>query len=112
MDLFWDQNNWQTLCRCPCHDVEKSRHEHKGRTAEQWFAMLAPAGTPAGIVNKSNGEMVKMIAYPPFAQRLMNFGAEPQSSTPAELSAHMRKDSERWARVIKGLKAAGTKFER
>lgn len=41
MDLFWDQNNWQTLCRCPCHDVEKSRHEHKGRTAEQWFAMLA-----------------------------------------------------------------------
>lgn len=78
----------------------------------QWFAMLAPAGTPAAIVNKINAEMVKMIADPPFAQRLINLGAEPQSSTPAELSAHMRKDSERWARVIKGLKAAGTKFER
>jgi tripartite-type tricarboxylate transporter receptor subunit TctC len=77
----------------------------------QWFAMLAPAGTPPGIVNKINAEMVKMIADPPFAQRLMNLGAEPQSSTPAGLSAYMRKDSERWARVIKGLKAAGTRFE-
>jgi tripartite-type tricarboxylate transporter receptor subunit TctC len=77
----------------------------------QWFAMLAPARTPAAIVNKINAEMVKMIADPPFAQRLMNLGAEPQSSTPGELSAYMRKDSERWARVIKELKAAGTKFE-
>jgi tripartite-type tricarboxylate transporter receptor subunit TctC len=55
--------------------------------------------------------MVKMIADPPFAQRLMNLGAEPQSSTPAELSIYMRKDSERWAGVITRLKAAGTKFE-
>jgi tripartite-type tricarboxylate transporter receptor subunit TctC len=77
----------------------------------QWFAMLAPAGTPAAIVNKINAEMVKMIADPPFAQRLINLGAEPQSCSPAELSAYMRKDSERWARVIKGLKAAGTRFE-
>jgi tripartite-type tricarboxylate transporter receptor subunit TctC len=77
----------------------------------QWFAMLAPARTPAAIVNKINAEMVKMIADPPFAQRLMNLGAEPQSSTPAELSAYMRTDSERWAAVITRLKAAGTKFE-
>lgn len=40
MDLFWDQDNWETLCRCPCHDVDKSRHEHKGRTAEQWYSLL------------------------------------------------------------------------
>src|SRR6185295_4158238 len=59
----------------------------------QWFAMLAPAGTTPAIVNKINAEMVKMIADPPFAQRLMNLGAEPQSSTPAGLSAYMRKDS-------------------
>src|SRR4051812_2728733 len=73
----------------------------------QWFAMLAPARTPTIIVNRINSEMVKMIADPPFAQRLVNLGAEPQSSTPDELSAYMRTDSERWARVIKGLKAAG-----
>ena len=77
----------------------------------QWFAMMAPAGTPPAIVNRINAEMVKMIADPPFAQRLVNLGAEPQSSTPAELSAYMRKDSERWAKVIKALKASGTRFD-
>jgi tripartite-type tricarboxylate transporter receptor subunit TctC len=77
----------------------------------QWFAMLSPAGTPTAVVNKINAEMVKMMADPPFAQRLVNLGAEPQSSTPAELVAYMRKDSERWSGVIKALKAAGTKFD-
>jgi tripartite-type tricarboxylate transporter receptor subunit TctC len=77
----------------------------------QWFAMLAPARTPTAVVNKINAEMVKMIADAAFAQKLINLGAEPQSSTPAELSAYMRKDSERWAGVIKALKASGTKFE-
>jgi tripartite-type tricarboxylate transporter receptor subunit TctC len=74
-----------------------------------WYAMLAPTGTPAAVVTKVNAEMVKMIADPPFAQRLMNLGSEPQSSSPAELGAHMRKDSERWARVIK---TAGIKIDR
>jgi tripartite-type tricarboxylate transporter receptor subunit TctC len=77
----------------------------------QWFAMLAPAGTPPAIVNRINAEIVKMMADPPFAQRLVNLGAEPQSSTPADLAAYMRKDSQRWAGVIKALKAAGTRFD-
>jgi len=74
-----------------------------------WYAMLAPAGTPSAVVGKVNAELVKMIADPPFAQRLMNLGSEPQSSTPAELGAFMKRDSERWSRVIK---AAGIKLER
>jgi tripartite-type tricarboxylate transporter receptor subunit TctC len=78
----------------------------------QWFAMLAPAGTPAPIVDKINAEMARTMADPAFAQRLLNMGAEPQSSTPAELAAYMRNESERWGRVIKGLKASGTQFER
>lgn len=74
-----------------------------------WYAMLAPAGTPSAMIAKINGEIVKMIADPPFAQRLMNLGSEPQSSTPAELGAFMKRDSERWARVIK---AAGIRLDR
>jgi tripartite-type tricarboxylate transporter receptor subunit TctC len=74
-----------------------------------WYAMLAPAGTSAAIVSKVNGELVRMISDPPFAQRLMNLGSEPQSSSPAELRAFMKRDSERWARVIK---AAGIKVDR
>ena len=39
VNLFWDQNNWQTLCRL-CHDIEKQRHEQRGGTAAQWIDML------------------------------------------------------------------------
>lgn len=74
-----------------------------------WYAMLAPAKVPPAIVAKLNAEIVKMIADPPFAQRLIELGSEPQSSSPAELRAYMRKESERWARVIK---AANLKIER
>ena len=77
----------------------------------QWFAMMAPAGTPPAAVNKISAGMGNMFADPAFSQKLVNLGAEPQSSTPAELAAWMRKDSERWARVIKGLKEAGTRFD-
>ena len=74
-----------------------------------WYAMLAPAGTPIAVINKLNAEIVKMIADPPFAQRLLDLGSEPQSSTPAGLAEHMRRESDRWSKVIK---SAGIKVER
>jgi tripartite-type tricarboxylate transporter receptor subunit TctC len=74
-----------------------------------WYAMLAPGKTPPAIIVKLNAEMVKMIADPPFAQRLIDLGSEPQSSSPAELRDYMRKESDRWSRVIK---AANLKIER
>jgi len=39
-DRFHDQGNLQTLCRCPCHDVDKQRHEAAGKTGEQWLEYL------------------------------------------------------------------------
>jgi tripartite-type tricarboxylate transporter receptor subunit TctC len=74
-----------------------------------WYAMLAPAGTPAPVISKINAEMVKMIADPPFAQRLLDLGSEPLSSSPAGLAEHMRKESDRWSQVIK---SAGIKIDR
>lgn len=46
--LFWDQENWQTLCRMPCHDRDKQRHEQHGGSVDEWFAMLR------GIMQQSN----------------------------------------------------------
>ena len=66
-----------------------------------WYALMAPRGVPPAIVTKVNGETVKMLAEPTFAKRLADQGQEPQATTPAELSAYMRAESERWAGVIK-----------
>jgi tripartite-type tricarboxylate transporter receptor subunit TctC len=74
-----------------------------------WYAMLGPAKTPPAVVQRVNAQMVKMIADRSFAQKLIDVGSEPQSSTPAELRAYMRQESDRWARVIKD---AGLKLER
>ncbi|MEQ1774586.1 MAG: tripartite tricarboxylate transporter substrate binding protein [Burkholderiales bacterium] len=69
-----------------------------------WYALVAPRGTPPAIVSSVNRELVKMLADAQFAKRLSDQGQEPQSTTPGELSAYMRAESERWAGV---LKAAG-----
>ncbi|MGE5525461.1 MAG: Bug family tripartite tricarboxylate transporter substrate binding protein [Rhodospirillaceae bacterium] len=90
-------------------DVATIAETVPGFECVNWYAMLAPAKLPPPIVAKLNAEIVKMIADPPFAQRLIELGSEPQSSSPAELRAYMRKESERWARVIK---AADLKIER
>lgn len=74
-----------------------------------WYSVLAPARTPQAIVTRLNAEIVKMLADPPFAQKLLDMGSEPQSSTPTELTKFMRKESDRWDRVIK---AANLKIER
>jgi tripartite-type tricarboxylate transporter receptor subunit TctC len=65
-----------------------------------WYAMLAPRGTPPAIVARVNAEMVKMLNDPAFAKRLSDQGQDPQSTTPAELTAHMRAESDRYAKII------------
>ena len=74
-----------------------------------WYALVAPSGVPPAMFTRVNREMVKMLAEPTFAKRLSDQGQEPQSTTPAELSAYMRAESERWAGVIKAAGLALTK---
>jgi tripartite-type tricarboxylate transporter receptor subunit TctC len=52
---------------------------------------------------------VSMLADPPFAKRLIEFGQDPQSSTPAELTAFMRAEVVRWGAVLKATGMLGAK---
>jgi len=72
-----------------------------GFEASSWYALVAPRGTPPAIIAKLNAEVNKMFAEPAFAQRFIDQGSEPQTGTPAQLTAHMRSETERWTRVIK-----------
>src|SRR3989442_3475095 len=72
-----------------------------------WGGMLAPAGTPAAIVNRLGEEMRKSLANAETKERFRALGAVTVADTPAEFAAFLKKDYERWARVIKtsGVKA-------
>jgi tripartite-type tricarboxylate transporter receptor subunit TctC len=73
-----------------------------------WVGLLAPAGTPAAIVNRLSEEMRKSLARPETRERMKSQGAIIIGDTPAEFAAFLRKDSERWAQVIK---ASGVRAE-
>ena len=58
-------------------------------------------GTPAAIVNRLGEEMRKSLARPETKERFKALGAVTVGDTPAEFAAFLKKDHERWARVIK-----------
>jgi tripartite-type tricarboxylate transporter receptor subunit TctC len=73
-----------------------------------WVGVLAPAGTPAPVVNRLSGEMRKSLAKPETRERMRQLGAITVGDTPAEFLTFLKNDHERWARVIQ---AAGVKAE-
>jgi tripartite-type tricarboxylate transporter receptor subunit TctC len=73
-----------------------------------WVGMLAPAGTAPAVVGRLSEEMRKSIAKPETRERFKQLGAVAIADTPAEFAAFLKKDYERWARVIK---ASGVKAE-
>ena len=65
-----------------------------------WLGIMAPAGTPAAIVDKLNGEINKMLARPETKEVWAKQGAEPLVMTPAEFDKYLRADIDKWAKVI------------
>jgi tripartite-type tricarboxylate transporter receptor subunit TctC len=80
---------------------------YPGYEVSTWFGYLAPAGTPAEIVNKLNTEINAAIKHPDVEKRLVALGAELDPGTPAAFGKYLEADLNRWTRVIKqaGIKA-------
>lgn len=72
-----------------------------------WVGLLAPANTPAAIIDKLNGAMVQAIKQPEVQKRMKELGAIPVGDTPAQFREFLVKDNDRWEKVIKasGIKA-------
>ena len=66
-----------------------------------WYAVVAPAGTPKAIITKLNTEITKIMAMDDVKERLTNLGVEPRSSTPEEAAAYIKQDVTKWAKVIR-----------
>jgi tripartite-type tricarboxylate transporter receptor subunit TctC len=68
-----------------------------------WFAMFAPPNTPQPIVQKMAQEMNKIARQPEMKPLLLPTALAPHPGTPEELAELMRKDHERYGKLIKQL---------
>jgi tripartite-type tricarboxylate transporter receptor subunit TctC len=68
--------------------------------AVAWFGLLAPAGTPAPIVDKLSKEVNAILRQPDIARQLAAMGATPVGSTPQEFSRHISNEIRKWAPVV------------
>ena len=72
-----------------------------GYEATAMIALLAPAGTPAGIVTRLNQEMVKVLNLPDAKERLLAAGTEVVASSPGQLMQVMKSEMSKWEKIIR-----------
>ena len=89
-------------------DVQAIAEILPGFNNTSWYGLLAPAGTPATIINKINAEMNRAAANPEFIKFIEGMGLEIASSTPKEMGDLIRSELARWTKVIAsaGIKPA------
>jgi len=66
-----------------------------------YFAIAAPLGTPAAVVDKLNAALRKMVAMPEVLARFKADAVEPAAGTPAQLAAFIEADYRAWVTVVK-----------
>lgn len=74
---------------------------YPGFESTNWYAIFAPAATPAAIVNKISTEIANAIKAPDVRDFMAKEGADPVGSTPQEFAAFFRSEVARYAEVIK-----------
>jgi tripartite-type tricarboxylate transporter receptor subunit TctC len=79
-----------------------------GYEAMQWYGVAVPAGTPAPIIARLHAEAAKALQSQEMKEKLALDGAQPVGSTPAEFAALIRRELEKWARVVR---AAGIELQ-
>jgi tripartite-type tricarboxylate transporter receptor subunit TctC len=72
-----------------------------GFDVTSWYALVAPAGTPASIIDRLHQEIAKALAEPDVREKIAGLGAEPVGNTPVEFAAMQRAEAARWAKLAR-----------
>jgi tripartite-type tricarboxylate transporter receptor subunit TctC len=75
---------------------------------ETWFMVVAPAGTPAAMIDKLNATLNQALTLPSLKQRMVNEAYDPAPSTPQEARELLENDMAKWSKLIA---AAGIKVD-
>jgi len=82
-------------------DVPAIAESVPGYVGDAWHGLFAPAGTPQAIVDKVAADTAKVLAMPDIREKLAAIGLETVGNSPAEFAAIVRKDYEKWGKVIR-----------
>ncbi|SFE13536.1 Bug family tripartite tricarboxylate transporter substrate binding protein [Paracidovorax konjaci] len=74
---------------------------YPGFVAEDWKAVVAPAGTPAAAIARINQSMNAALSRPEVVTRLKEEGSVPRGGTPAELGRFMQSEQARWGVAVR-----------
>jgi tripartite-type tricarboxylate transporter receptor subunit TctC len=72
-----------------------------GFSADSWFGIMAPAGTPKDVVAKLNADVVKALDAAEIRDIIGKQGGEVMGSTPEQMAAQIRGDREKWGKVVR-----------
>jgi tripartite-type tricarboxylate transporter receptor subunit TctC len=89
-------------------DVPAIAEELPGYELIAWFALVAPANTPAPVVARLHETTVKSLAKPEVKARFEALGTDVGPMNPAELGGFIRSEMDKWAKMAK---AAGIQPE-
>ena len=78
-----------------------------GYEVKAWYGVLVPAATPPAVIDRLNAELVRVLALPEVKAQYLTGGLVAVSSTPAEFSAYIRREYDKWGKVIRdaGIRA-------
>jgi len=76
--------------------------------SDNWYALLAPAKTPAPIVSKLSHAVAEALHDPEVKRKLIESGAIPAPNSPQDMAAFLKAEYERWGRIVreKGIKGS------
>ena len=70
-----------------------------------WQGLVAPAGTPAAVIQRLHSELTKALKNPEFESRMRGMGLELYGTTPEQFAQFIKDESAKWAKVIKATGA-------
>lgn len=82
-------------------DVSPIANSVPGYEMSSWFVVMAPAGTPADVVDKLNGAINTWLKEPKTRERLAELAAVPVGGTPQFLADHILKEQDKYRKLVK-----------
>ncbi len=79
---------------------------YPGFSANGMAGLVAPAGTPAEVINRVHAAIVKILKLPSVQERFLTLGMDAVGNTPAEFSTFIKTDMEQWTALTKKLNLA------